>query len=361
MTGIVVPINKEKFRTIPFVSAEEEYDNIIRVPTPLTVEPLEEKKEVEVAFLFPGGGAHGAWQIAACKRYLLDNPDLPDPGIVAGVSVGALNGAIIAQSKDLIQGCDHALEVWNSINGWWNIYRPDFKTLTALFSFLSGFKALKPIFSEGLFSTKPLKKLIDSNVDPQKIINEGRKFICGAVNMSTGRYVRFDEQSDMLKEAILASASYPWLFRPVNINGEPYFDGGLRNKTPFKGASMYKPKKMVIFMAGALNTLHYVHPKSFTGMYASLERIFSILFDEAWRDDLQSCIRNYKNIDIDIVCRKDAVGTSSVVFAKKDIQKLIKEVLEPSDKSRDLYQVINGKEALHLLKPTEEEYKQIKT
>jgi predicted acylesterase/phospholipase RssA len=308
-------------------------------------------KNIDVAWIFSGGAGHGAWQLAACKRYLMDNPN-EKPDLVAGVSVGAINGAMVVQADDPMQGVERGLDVWKGVKGWWSIYRPDWRTFTALFSFMSGIKFLRPLFTEGLFHTRPLRKLIEKNVNKKKIQELGRKFVVGAVNMSTGKYKRFDETEENLVDAIMASSAFPWLFRPITIDGEPYFDGGLRNKTPFRSANMFHPKKIVVFIAGSINSLGYVHPENFAGMYNALERIFAILFDEAWRDDLHACLAG--DTEVVIVCRKDSIPYSALSFNGKDIHSMIEEVLEPRAPALDLYQVLNGKEAIKLLKPTEE-------
>ena len=302
-------------------------------------------KKEKVAWVFPGGGSHGAWQMAAVKRYLQDNPD-ETPDIVAGVSVGVLNGVLVCQEKDPMVGVDKGLEVWKGLRGWWDIYRPDWKTATALFSFLSGVKILRNLFPEGLFNTKPLRKLLETHVDPQKIKDLNRKFIVGAVNMSTSKYVRFDEQSPHLLDAMLASSAFPWLFRPVTIDGEPYLDGGLRNKTPLQGAASFNPTKTVVFMTGSMRSIEHLDPLKFAGMYKSLERIFGILFDEAWRDDLINCVEHNPAGSVVIVFRPEPLRSNPLSFKKENHLEMIEEVLSDSG----MYKTASGPEALELLK-----------
>ncbi len=309
------------------------------------------------ALVLPGGAAHGAWQIAACKRYLLDNPSFK-PDLITGVSVGALNGALVAQEEDPMQGIDHGIQLWKGINSWRDVYRPTIKTPFVLLSFLANLFKRTPVrklFSEGLMRTAPLKRLCEANLKQQRIKELGNKFIVGTVNTSTGRYEIHDENSENLIDAILASAAFPIFFEPTIINGEPHVDGGARNKTPFREAIKYKPEKLTVVMTGAVSAIGYESPENLVGFLSMMLRILNIMSDEAWRDDMRNFDPNGSNTQIEIVCRRDHLQTSAMMFRKKEIHSMIDEVLEPKTQAMDMYQVLSLSQLQDLITNVEEQ------
>lgn len=178
--------------------------------------------------IFSGGGARGAFQAGVYKQLMHKgyNPDA-----VAGISVGALNGAMIATGK-----AEAMIRVWENISKDKVLKKNN--TVRSIKRFLlhkSGISFLnrgkQPL---GYYDNSPLRSLIADNI--------GNKFIadyyCGTVNMHTLSYQRHHARKMMvpwnLIDTILASTAIPLIFNPVMIEGELHVDGGLRHISPLK-------------------------------------------------------------------------------------------------------------------------------
>lgn len=85
-------------------------------------------------------------------------------------------------------------------------------------------------------------------VDWERFMDPSRRFLCVATNMNTGKPVYFEKGKcrDILR-AVQASATVPYISRPVTINGEPYLDGGVVLNIPYHWAKRNRfPKIMVV-------------------------------------------------------------------------------------------------------------------
>jgi len=83
------------------------------------------------------------------------------------------------------------------------------------------------------YDTSALRMTIERLVDFDRINARTTRFSVGAVNIGTGNFAYFDNESDtILPEHIMASGALPPAFPPVAIDGEYYWDGGLVSNTP---------------------------------------------------------------------------------------------------------------------------------
>lgn len=180
------------------------------------------------ALILSGGGAKGAFQCAAekyareVKGYRWD--------LIAGVSVGALNGAMLAMQK-----YDRLFEIWNTVSND-QVYTGGFNLLSAL-RLLFG--------ARSFYGNDPLKKLLARELEIDKLTTDLR---IGAVSLLTGEYSQFTRHAPNLAGAILASTVMPIIWTPVDIS--PQFrcmvDGGLRNISPIGDVLDSDPDEIVI-------------------------------------------------------------------------------------------------------------------
>ena len=77
----------------------------------------------------------------------------------------------------------------------------------------------------------PLKQLIERFVDFEALRNSDRELFISATNAQTGD-LRIFTRDELTAEAVMASACLPLLFRPVEIDGVPYWDGGYVSNPP---------------------------------------------------------------------------------------------------------------------------------
>jgi NTE family protein len=217
-----------------------------------------------IALLLQGGGALGSYQAGVYAA--LAEAEL-QPDWVAGISIGAINGALIAGNAPErrverlrkfweITAATHGLDTWlasapvNEImRGWMN----QTSAAMALLGGVPGFftprvQAPWPIAAEGgatsYYDTAKLRSTLESLVDFDRINAGPVRFTVGAVNVRSGNLVCFDTQTHRIgPEHVLASGALPPGFPAVEIEGEHYWDGGLVSNTPLEWVVESMPRQ----------------------------------------------------------------------------------------------------------------------
>ena len=83
-------------------------------------------------------------------------------------------------------------------------------------------------------------------MDIRRLKDPKRRFLVGATNMLTGEITYFEKGKCNLKRAIQASATVPYISRPVVIDQIPYLDGGCAEKIPYPWAKENGQKKIIV-------------------------------------------------------------------------------------------------------------------
>lgn len=202
--------------------------------------------------MLQGGGALGAYQAGAYEA-LTKSSHQPD--WLAGISIGAINAAIIAGNPP-----ERRLEAlqsfWDRLTSrlagalW--IDGPQARNLfnetaaaMVMETGLPGF--FEPRFPPAAFmpdgtpealsvyDTSPLAGTLESLVDFDFLNERGPRLSVGAVDIETGNFIYFDSKSTVIgPEHIMASGALPPGFPPVTIDGRAYWDGGLVSNTPLQ-------------------------------------------------------------------------------------------------------------------------------
>lgn len=162
-----------------------------------------------------GGGAKGAFQIGAWKALREAGVKL---GGVAGVSVGALNGALICMDE-----MEKAEEIWSTM---------DSKTVLDLGK--DPMEGLLHLIRERGLNISPLKKLIQETVDEEKIRGSDCELYATTFSLSDKKLLNIDVKTvpeGEIKDILLASAYLP-VFKPEKLGGKLYTDGGGFNNVP---------------------------------------------------------------------------------------------------------------------------------
>ncbi len=213
------------------------------------------------ALVLQGGGALGAYQAGAFEE-LAANDYQPD--WVAGVSIGAINAALIAGNPPA-RRVERLAEFWYLVSSGTSQFAdptslmPWMRALTengeqrGAFNQLSAWHAawvgipgffqprlppapFQPPGSVGalsLYDTTPLRATLEALVDFD-LINDGAiRLSLGAANVRTGNSHYFDNtQTRIGPEHVMASGALPPSFAPVEIDGELWWDGGIVSNTP---------------------------------------------------------------------------------------------------------------------------------
>jgi NTE family protein len=182
----------------------------------------------KVALVLSGGGAKGAFQFAA-EKYAREEKGYKWD-VIAGVSVGALNGVMLAMEK------------YQCLEELWKTITRD-QVMTGK---LNSWAILKMIFgAKSMCGHEPLRRLIHEEVEPEKIAVDLR---VGAVSLQTGKYQPFKPTDPGFKEAVLASTAIPIVWPPVDVPPEypNMVDGGVRNVSPLGDVLDTEPDEVVI-------------------------------------------------------------------------------------------------------------------
>ncbi len=225
------------------------------------VQPRPPSYDKKVALVLQGGGALGSYQ-AGVYETLSTSEYLPD--WVAGISIGAVNAAIIAGNAPE-QRVARLRQFWERITvpaaPWsalfsgapgagWGDDRQAAATSAMLFG-QPGFFAPRPA-AEWLFGHMPasvydtgaLKSTLESLVDFDRINAREIRFSVGAVNVRTGDFLYFDNAGIAIRpEHVMASSALPPGFPAVEIDGEHYWDGGLVSNTPLQHVATSVPRR----------------------------------------------------------------------------------------------------------------------
>lgn len=211
------------------------------------------------ALVLGGGGARGAFEIGVWKALHELNYH---PDIVAGTSVGALNGALLLQGK-----VEQAEKMWKEIETA-NILEYEFPLSIDSFQeyqrTLSGF-FIRAVRQRG-FSSRPLKKLIDNYLENEEAIRDQEIIFGLSVTNYNTREIEYFFLKDIpegeLNDYLLASSSLYPAMEKTYINGTPYIDGGYWNNMPIKMVLDKNPDEVIVVDvqgAGLTKKVHYLN------------------------------------------------------------------------------------------------------
>ena len=208
-------------------------------------------KHDHTVLVLQGGGALGAYQ-AGVYEGMAECGFAPD--WITGVSIGAINAALIAGNPPE-RRLERLHEFWDRVSAGMPMEAPAlFDSWRSTLNWLSAATAatfgvpgffvprVPPAFlardgtpeALSIYDTSPLKKTLEELVDFALVNREqGVRLSVGAVNVHTGNSIYFDSQEQKLGvEHVMASGALPPGFPAVVIDGEHYWDGGIVSNSP---------------------------------------------------------------------------------------------------------------------------------
>lgn len=265
----------------------------------------------KTALVLSGGGALGAFQFMAekyareVKGYQWD--------IIAGVSVGALNGMMLAMEQYA-----RLEDLWRNI------------TQEQIFTGKLNFWAILKIAfgAKSVYDNAPLRRLIEREYRRELIRTD---FRVGSVSLPEGDYKMFRPDDEGFREAILASTAIPLAWEPVDVSVQypDMVDGGVRNISPLGDVLDSEPDEVVI-----INCFSEEPPVHRGGLKNAIDiglQTLEIMLNEILVTDIHEFIRINTNV------REAAAGN---IMLHNDKGKVFKfydyKLIEPDEPLGDI-------------------------
>ncbi len=214
--------------------------------------PSASSPDRDLIFLFQGGGALGAYQAGAYEA--LHEHGI-EPDWLAGISIGAVNAALIAGSprerrvanlKTFWDTVSSSLDFCFGQTG--TAFRRLSNELAAMAGAVGGIPGFfsprlytpqqllyNPDARISFYDTEPLLKTLEHLVDFDLLNQGSTRISLGAVEVTSGNFAYFDNRKQRLDARhIAASGALPPGFAPIEIDGRSYWDGGLVSNTPLQ-------------------------------------------------------------------------------------------------------------------------------
>jgi NTE family protein len=247
-----------------------------------------------VTLALQGGGALGAFSWGALDR-LLDEPRLRIT-VASGASAGAMNAAMLvqglatggpAEAKRLLEAFWRRVAIAAGSPdlegaGWLRLFFGVFGPVAGALRRAAQELPPPPLLAP--LGPNPLRGVLDGLLDPSAFGKEGAPtLVVSATRVRTGE-ARLFRDVEVTAEVLLASACLPQLFPPVEIDGEPYWDGGYASNPPLRPLIEAGAPADVILVPTAPRE----RPEPPRGAADIRERAAEIAFGTALRQELRS-------------------------------------------------------------------------
>lgn len=318
---------------------------------------------VKTALVLPGGGARGAFQVGVLRAIAEMMPHgciNPFP-IISGTSAGAINSVVLASKARLFRVAVAELEkVWGQFHCE-QVYKTDSLTMmkSSLHWFaaivLGGFLVGTP---RSLLDNSPLRALLSRNIRFPRIQSAIDRGYLQAVAVTAAGYGsarsasfyqaaegilpwsrtrRIGRRQSLNLDHLMASIAVPMIFPPVNIGGEFYGDGAMRQATPLSPAIHLGANRILVVGVrdeAALPPPGPEDPQPFPSFAQIAGYMLDTLFMDGLYSDLERMTRINQLIDSIPVTDRSGVMTrmrpidTMVVLPSKDLRQIAHDHLD---------------------------------
>ncbi len=274
------------------------------------------------ALVLPGGGARGAFQVGVLKALAELLPKgTPNPfGIISGTSAGAVNSVVLASKARRFKMAVAELErVWAAFRCH-HVYRTDHLTMlkSSLHWMLAiVFGGLVGGLPRSLLDNAPLRSLLSRNVRFPRIetaVEQGwlEAVAVTAAGYGSARSVAFFEAGDRHAEwsrtrrigrstrlnldHVMASVAVPMIFPQVQIGGEYYGDGAMRQATPLSPA-VHLGADRILVIGIRDETADPAPDQQHPDSYPSFGQIAGYMLDTLFMDGLYSDLERLTRVN----------------------------------------------------------------
>lgn len=272
------------------------------------------------ALVLSGGGVKGAYQVGVLSGLLGGLKTKYD--IFCGVSVGAINSAFLAQFKT-----GEEMEAFDALHKLWlNVENKKIKKSWFLFGKLAA------LWKPSVYNSAPLQKWINDELDCTRVRDSGKLLRVVAVSWDSGECHVASEGEDFLSSWVAASSAFPVMLTPVQLHGECWADGGLRQVTPLGEAIRAGATEIDVILCDNSDTIQRFQSKEKSSIPSLLVRSIEILVNQVQRADLKICgLKNdiaeangkYKTVKVRVFAPSDNLVEDSLDFDPGAIRRMI--------------------------------------
>ena len=266
--------------------------------------------------MLSGGGARAAYQVGCLRVLAREFPEVV-PGILTGVSAGGINAVYLAaQPEPMSEKVENLAQIWASIRID-DVFKVELRDLASRSvrwggRLLSGGKHLLPP-ARSLVDTSPLRGLLRRmfGAEEGQILGIARNLQAGwlravaltASSYSTGQSVTWVQTREdcgigtwerpqrksascaLTVEHVMASASLPFLFPAIEVNGAWYGDGGIRLTAPLSPA-VHLGARRIIAVSTRYDRSHEEADRSAIAGYPPPAQVAGVLYNAIFLDQL---------------------------------------------------------------------------
>jgi len=257
---------------------------------------MTKKATKRINLALQGGGAHGAFTWGVLDEVLRDGRLIIDG--ITGASAGAVNAVLLADGL-AEGGAETARErlsrFWRAASLDGSMTAVQRHALDQLFSVMPYEGSLMETWVSSVqryfspydlnpFDINPLEDLIEHFVDFERLAAfEGVKVFISATNVRTGKLTVF-RREHITCRAVMASACLPTLFKAVEIDGTPFWDGGYMGNPPL--FPLYRTTESEDVLLVQINPL--VRNETPTSSRAIMNRLNEITFNSSLQAELRT-------------------------------------------------------------------------
>lgn len=246
----------------------------------MNIAAREQPKQPRTAFVLAGGGSYGAVQVgmlrALCARGI--RPDL-----IAGSSVGAINGAFYAGAPSL-NGIERLEALWRGLR------RRDIFPIALSHLFAA------PLTSNHLFEPNGLRRLLAGHLPYSRLEDSAIPIHVMATDLLSGTPVRLS--AGLAVEAVLASCAIPAVYPPVRIGDRYLIDGAVACNTPIRAAIELGATRLIL-LPTAFACPHAAPPR---GIFASAFHAMDLFVMQQLTQDTERYAKDVQIITIPPIC-----------------------------------------------------------
>lgn len=283
------------------------------------------------ALVLSGGGVKGAFQVGVLKKWMGEQNI--DYDIICGVSVGALNTAGLGMTP---KGMPKEAIQWLE-NFWRSEVRPG-----SIYKRWFPFGRLHSLWEKSVYDSSPLIKLVNDNLHLDKVASNGRLLAVGAVSLDTGEHMFARENDPDFAKWVLASASFPVFLKPIEINGQLWSDGGIKNVTPLGEAIRLGASSIDVIMCTNIEESNRWDSSSKRAIPDAVIRTVDLMSDQIIKNDIEICglkndlsliDRRFRKVSVRIVMPDAPLVEDSLEFKPEIVSALIDKGYQFADRA----------------------------